>query len=209
MAALADRFGTALAYWVAGVLRWRKLAIAVSLLATALAAFYAAGHLGVNTDTANMISATLPWRRDFIEYRDAFPVRDRNLLIVIDAPTPARADAFSAALLAELRKRPDLYHSILLQGAWSAILAVSGKPRVGLASTPWGEELHAATIETLVGRATGGLVDDDDPTWRLAERIARLRDVAPDSVELAIDWLDALLRRVDDAGRHGPPRRAS
>ena len=28
-------------------------------------------------------------------------------------------------------------------------------------------------------------------------------------VELAIDWLDALLRRVDDAGRHGPPRRAS
>ncbi len=70
-------------------------------------------------------------------------------------------------------------------------------------------DLDAATIETLVGRATGGLVDDDDPTWRLAERIARLRDVAPDSVELAIDWLDALLRRVDDAGRHGPPRRAS
>src|SRR6185436_11274781 len=116
MSALADRFGSALAYWVAAVLRRPKLAIVASLLATGLAAYYAAGHLGVNTDTANMISPTLAWRRDFIEYRDAFPVRDRNLLSVVDAPSAARADAFSAALLAELRKRPDLYHSILLQG---------------------------------------------------------------------------------------------
>ena len=36
---------------------------------------------------------------------------------------------------------------------------------------------------------------DDEPTWRLADRIARLRDVDPASVELAIEWLDALLRR--------------
>jgi hopanoid biosynthesis associated RND transporter like protein HpnN len=116
MSALADRFGSALAFWVAAVLRRPKLAIVASLLASGFAAYYAAGHLGVNTDTANMISPTLAWRRDFIEYRDAFPVRDRNLLIVVDAPTAARADAFSAALLAELRKRPNLYHSILLQG---------------------------------------------------------------------------------------------
>jgi hemerythrin-like domain-containing protein len=29
-----------------------------------------------------------------------------------------------------------------------AVLRVSGEPRVGLMSTPWGEEMHAATIET-------------------------------------------------------------
>jgi hopanoid biosynthesis associated RND transporter like protein HpnN len=58
----------------------------------------------------------LPWRQNFNEYRDAFPVRDRNLLIVIDAPSAARADALAAALLAGLRSRPDLYHAILLQG---------------------------------------------------------------------------------------------
>ncbi len=68
--------------------------------------------------------------------------------------------------------------------------------------------LEAATIEPLVGRATAGLADDDDPTWRLADRIARLRAVDPDSVELAIDWLDALLRRADGAGRRGLSRRA-
>lgn len=33
-------------------------------------------------------------------------------------------------------------------GLNGAAITVSGKPRVGLLSTPWGEELHAATIET-------------------------------------------------------------
>jgi hypothetical protein len=35
---------------------------------------------------------------------------------VIDAPSPARADQFAAKLLAELRRDPGLYRSILLQG---------------------------------------------------------------------------------------------
>jgi len=55
--------------------------------------------------------------------------------------------------------------------------------------------LDASAIEALVGDAARGLANDDDPTWALADRLARLRDVDPDSIELAIDWLDALLRR--------------
>jgi GAF domain-containing protein len=36
---------------------------------------------------------------------------------------------------------------------------------------------------------------EDEPVWRLADRIARLRAADPDDVDLAIDWLDALLAR--------------
>ena len=62
--------------------------------------------------------------------------------------------------------------------------------------------LDEASIEALVSDATSALpTDPDDPTWRLADRIAKLREVDPDSVELAGDWLDALLRR------RGPVRR--
>jgi GAF domain-containing protein len=61
-------------------------------------------------------------------------------------------------------------------------------------------------IEALVSRATDELARDDDPTWRLADRIARLRDVDPGSVELAIDWLDALLRRRSGDDRSQPWR---
>ncbi len=52
--------------------------------------------------------------------------------------------------------------------------------------------LGTESIETLLAAATDALADDD-PLWRLADRIGRLRGTDPDDVELAIDWLDALL----------------
>ena len=57
-----------------------------------------------------------------------------------------------------------------------------------------GSPADAAATEALVSRVTAGLADDDDPTWLLADRIARLRDADPDAMRLAIDWLDALIR---------------
>jgi hypothetical protein len=56
--------------------------------------------------------------------------------------------------------------------------------------------LDEAAIDALVSDATSGLsTDPDDPTWRLADQIARMREVDPDSVGLVADWLDVLLRR--------------
>lgn len=108
--------GLWLAAWASAVVaRPRSVALAALALCAACA-WYAAGNLGVNTDTANMISAAIPWRQHFNEFRDAFPLRDRNLLIVVDAPTPADADEFSAALLRELRARPERYFAPLLAG---------------------------------------------------------------------------------------------
>lgn len=51
-----------------------------------------------------------------------------------------------------------------------------------------------AALDELVTRAVADISVDDDPIWLLADRIARLADVDPDSIELATDWLDALLR---------------
>ena len=113
---MAERIGAWLAAWASAVVARPRLAAAATLALGALAACYAAGNLGVNTDTANMIAPTMPWRQHYNEYRDAFPLRDRNLLIVVDAPTPARADEFAAALLRELRAQPERYRSPLLAG---------------------------------------------------------------------------------------------
>jgi GAF domain-containing protein len=65
-----------------------------------------------------------------------------------------------------------------------------------------------AAIDELVSRATADLATgDDDPRWQLADRIARLRDADPASLELAVDWLDALLRRAGPrrVGGRGSP----
>ena len=71
----------------------------------------------------------------------------------------------------------------------STVLEASLRELAGAA----GEGVEGAA-EALVGRALAGLPADDDPTWRLADRIARLREADPESMELLVDWLDALLR---------------
>jgi hypothetical protein len=68
----------------------------------------------------------------------------------------------------------------------------------GLAAGPDEPTVDPAAIETVASRATMDIARDDDPTWALADRIARLRDTDPDAIDLAIGWLDVLLRHRPD-----------
>ena len=75
---------------------------------------------------------------------------------------------------------------LLLRAALGALADAGGTDR----------RADETAFDTAIARAIEAIAgEDDDPTWRLADRIARLRDVDPGSVELVIDWLDALLRR--------------
>ena len=66
-----------------------------------------------------------------------------------------------------------------------------------------GSDATPDAVDRLVEAASEGLADDgDDPVWRLADRIARLIGTDPDQLELAVEWLDALVRRAD-RGRGG------
>jgi uncharacterized protein len=110
------RIGDALARWVGWVLRVRLLVVLVCLLGAAACLNYAARNLGINTDTANMISATLPWRADIIDFRETFAVRDRNLIVVIDAPSPEQADRVAAVIADRLLGAPELFQSVFFTG---------------------------------------------------------------------------------------------
>jgi GAF domain-containing protein len=77
--------------------------------------------------------------------------------------------------------------------------------RAGLAGVAHADDDTAfdeATVEALLTAASEGL-DDDDPLWRLADRIGRLRAADPEDVELAVAWLDALLVNTERRGRGG------
>jgi GAF domain-containing protein len=77
--------------------------------------------------------------------------------------------------------------SALLREAFAALL------REGAAAP-----LEETIIDDLVSDATAQLGSGDDAArWRLIDRIARLRDVDPESTELAADLVDALLRRTE------------
>jgi uncharacterized protein len=117
MTSLTAFIGTALSRWVRIVLRFRLLVIGFALICAALSIVYSSTRLGINTDTADMISAELPWRQHFIEFRESFAARDRNIAVVVSAPTAEQADAFTSTLVARLEARPDLFMSVFAAGA--------------------------------------------------------------------------------------------
>jgi len=64
----------------------------------AFAGWYAAGHLGISTDTDLMFAESLPWRQRAMMFKSYFPQFQDLLVAVIDAREPEEADATAAAL---------------------------------------------------------------------------------------------------------------
>lgn len=91
--------------------------VAVSLALGALSVHYAAGNLGINTDTADMIASDLPWRRDYMAYKQAFPQYVDTIVIVLDGPNPDLVERASTELAARLREEQDLVQSVYRPGA--------------------------------------------------------------------------------------------
>ena len=102
---------------VGHAIRYPLITVAIVLGLTAASLYYASQNLGINTDTADMISPELPWRQDFIAYREGFPARDRNIVAVIDAPEAESAEAFARDLAVALEAEPGLFPTVFLAGA--------------------------------------------------------------------------------------------
>ena len=86
--------------------------IAILAVVSAVAAgIYAARTVKINSDTADMLSAELDFRRLNIELRKTFPRQARDLAVVIDAATPERAERAAAYMKEEIARRPDLFRS--------------------------------------------------------------------------------------------------
>jgi hopanoid biosynthesis associated RND transporter like protein HpnN len=79
----------------------RRNALPVVLASALLAIFagwYAAGHLGINTDTDQMFASSLPWRQRAELFKSYFPQFQDLLVAVIDAKEPEEAEDTAAAL---------------------------------------------------------------------------------------------------------------
>ena len=93
----------------------RRHAVLVVLVAIAVAAFsgvYAAGHLGISTDTDKMFAESLPWRQQATAFRAEFPQFTDLLAVVIDAKAPEEAEATAAGLATALSTDHIHFHSV-------------------------------------------------------------------------------------------------
>jgi uncharacterized protein len=79
--------------------------------------FYAARHFAIKTDVYDLLSPDLPWNRDRSRFLSDFP--QREILVVVDAPTAELAGQASAKLAAALREHPDQFRTVSHPGSGS------------------------------------------------------------------------------------------
>jgi hopanoid biosynthesis associated RND transporter like protein HpnN len=86
--------------------------VLVCVLGAVLCGVYAARHLSIDTDTGNLISPELPWRKREAEFDRAFPQNVDLLAIVVDATTPGQAEDAAADLAKWANERPELFKTV-------------------------------------------------------------------------------------------------
>lgn len=78
--------------------------VLVSLGLAALGGGYAGTHFVINTNTAQLISPDIGWRKDEIAYNRAFPQFNDLIVAVVDGPSTEAAEAAADRLVAALSK---------------------------------------------------------------------------------------------------------
>ena len=108
--------GRLLARWVGGAHRHAGWVIAIAAAATAAVFAYAVNTLGINTDTADMIDETLPFRQAVKDFDRAFPQFGDTLLVVIDGETPDLAEDAATALAGRLEQDHAMFKTVYRPG---------------------------------------------------------------------------------------------
>lgn len=110
---LESRLEHALGCVVAWSLRHSVAILVATVGLTIGCGFHVVNNLGINTDTADMLSPKLEWRRTYLDYQTAFPQFVDTIAVVVDGTTPGRAEDAAAALAARLSARPDLFEDVV------------------------------------------------------------------------------------------------
>ncbi len=104
--------------WVQSIERFRIAIIIAFIVLTVFSIFYIIDNLGVSTDTTDMLSEELAWRKLDIEYEKQFPQFNDNVLIVIESETADQATDTAIRLHTALKDNPklisDIYYPNLL-----------------------------------------------------------------------------------------------
>ena len=83
------------------------LVLVISILVSIGCGIFAARHFAINTDINQLISPNLPWRQKQLAFDRAFPQRQDQITVVIDARTPELGVEAAASLTERLKARPE------------------------------------------------------------------------------------------------------
>ncbi len=98
--------------WLQMVQKYAWIFLLFALVFTVSNVIYIKDNLGINTDTGNMLSETLDWRKNNIQFKKFFPQFSDNIAIVIESETPDQTQDGTIALTQQLEKQKHLFPSI-------------------------------------------------------------------------------------------------
>jgi hopanoid biosynthesis associated RND transporter like protein HpnN len=107
-----EKLGRLLERWTAIVARHAGWILLVAMIAGGLGAWAAINGLGLNTDTAEMLSAELPFRKAWDRYARAFPQLDDTVVVVVESSTPEVADRAADSMLELMELRGELFTDV-------------------------------------------------------------------------------------------------
>ncbi len=191
------------------LLNWVRLvrrAAPVVLLATFVLAFFAVRYtmdnISMNTDTEDMLSAELPWRKLDQEYERLFPQYDNNILIVLEAATPDQAADAALLMYQRLQAEQDLFEFVYYPNALpmfreSGLLYLDAEALQDLSD-------QLAEVQPFLARLAR------DPTLvGLFEVLGDALDAAAEGEQVAIDPILSRINAALEALQDGRPYRLS
>ncbi len=84
--------------------------LVLALVLSAGSAVYAVRHFAIKTDINELISDQLPWTQRAKQFMGIFPTRE--ILVVVDAPTPELVEQATIKFAEALQARSDLIHTV-------------------------------------------------------------------------------------------------
>ncbi|MEO5336933.1 MAG: MMPL family transporter [Magnetospirillum sp. WYHS-4] len=109
---LAESYRRFLAAWVDAMRRGAPLVAALAILSALAAGGYVATHLRINTDTSDMLSPDLEFRRNSRALSEAFPQFSDNIAVAVEGVTPDLADDAALRLVDALSAKPALFRDV-------------------------------------------------------------------------------------------------
>lgn len=88
------------------------LVITLGAALCTLAVTYTARHFAMTSDSLELISPDVSWRRNKARFDKAFPAQSDLIVVVVDGVTPELAESGAAKLAARLSSRTDLFRSV-------------------------------------------------------------------------------------------------
>ena len=92
--------------------RRARLVVGAGMLLGALAAFFAATHFSLSSDTEGLISPKLAWRQREFAFDRLFQSEGDRIVVVVDGATPELAQFAAASLTQRLTAHPDLFRFV-------------------------------------------------------------------------------------------------